>query len=111
MEVIGAEERMVEYDDQAWVAAANSIVAELARTNGLLQQSIGAAEGSRAAIERMSTNMEAFLQQQREFQAILLEGIRNGIRVTDTEAVQTEDSDREASGSGSGSGGDMEMEE
>jgi hypothetical protein len=43
----------MEYDDQAWVAAANNIVAELTRTNALLEKSIEAAEGSRAATERM----------------------------------------------------------
>jgi len=36
----------MEYDDQAWVAAANNIVVELTRTNALLEKSIEAAEGS-----------------------------------------------------------------
>jgi hypothetical protein len=78
----GTDEDFVEYDDQAWVAAANGIIAELARTNGLLQDGIAAAEGSRIAMERMSSTMEAFLQQQREFQALLIEEIRTGFRLS-----------------------------
>jgi len=50
----------MEYDDQAWVAAANNIVAELAWTNLLLEKSIEAAEGSRAATERMCFGLELF---------------------------------------------------
>jgi hypothetical protein len=61
----------MEYDDQAWVAAANNIVVELTRTNALLEKSIEVAEGSRAATERMCSGLELFLQQQREFQALL----------------------------------------
>jgi hypothetical protein len=52
----------MEYDDQAWVAAANNIVAELARTNALLEKSIEVAEGSRVAMERMCSGLELFLQ-------------------------------------------------
>ncbi|KAG2147842.1 uncharacterized protein EDB93DRAFT_1103926 [Suillus bovinus] len=61
----------MEYDDQAWVATANNIVAELAWTSTLLERSIEAAEGSRAAADRMSSGLEVFLRQQREFQALL----------------------------------------
>jgi hypothetical protein len=50
----------MEYDDQAWVAAANNIVAELAWTNLLLEKSIEAAEGSRAAMEWMCFGLELF---------------------------------------------------
>jgi hypothetical protein len=50
----------MEYDDQAWVAAANNIVAELAWTNLLLEKSIEAAEGSRAATEWMCFGLELF---------------------------------------------------
>jgi hypothetical protein len=66
----------MEYDDQAWVAAANNIVAELARTNSLLEKSIEAAKGSRAAMEQMCSGLELFLQQQREFQALLFKELR-----------------------------------
>ncbi|KIK38825.1 hypothetical protein CY34DRAFT_771364 [Suillus luteus UH-Slu-Lm8-n1] len=73
---------VMEYDDQAWVAAANSIVAELARTNSLLERNILAAEGSRAAVDRMCTGLDLFLQQQREFQALLFGELRMGSRMT-----------------------------
>ena len=76
--IIGEEEHWAEYDDQAWVAAANSIVAELARTNGLLERSIVAAESSRAAMEWSSDAMVRFVEEQRAFQALLLESVRGG---------------------------------
>jgi hypothetical protein len=66
----------MEYDDQAWVAAANNIVVELARTNSHLEKSIEAAKGSRAATEWMCSGLELFLQQQREFQALLFKELR-----------------------------------
>ncbi|KAG1720198.1 uncharacterized protein EDB91DRAFT_1257092 [Suillus paluster] len=50
--VITEEGGWTEYDDQAWVAAANDIVAALAQTNRLLERSIAVAEGSRAAMDR-----------------------------------------------------------
>jgi hypothetical protein len=53
----------MEYDDQAWVAAANNIVAELAQTNSLLERSIMVAEGSRAAVDRMCNRLNLFLHQ------------------------------------------------
>lgn len=101
---------VMEYDDQAWVAAANNIVAELARTNTLLERSLLAAEGSRAAADRMSSGLEDFLKQQREFQALFLGGIRMGLRFnnpTDSEEnqkssdVEVEDEEMEK-----GSGGE-----
>ncbi|KIK38539.1 hypothetical protein CY34DRAFT_108621 [Suillus luteus UH-Slu-Lm8-n1] len=73
---------VMEYDDQAWVAATNGIVAELARTNSLLERSILAAEGSRAAADRMCSGLEMFLQQQREFQALLFRELWMGLRTT-----------------------------
>lgn len=73
---------VMEYDDQAWVAAANSIVAELARTNSLLERNILAAEGSREAVDRMCSGLDLFLQQQREFQALLFGELRMGSRMT-----------------------------
>ncbi|KAG2128788.1 hypothetical protein BD769DRAFT_1667388 [Suillus cothurnatus] len=76
--IIGVDLVDVEYDDQAWVAAANSIVAELAWTNGLLERSIQVAKGSRAAADQMSNSMLGFLNQQRELHNSLLEAIRGG---------------------------------
>jgi hypothetical protein len=75
----------VEYDDQAWVAAANNIVAELIRTNSLLERSILAAEGSRAAADRMCSGLEIFVRQQREFQAMLFGELRMGLRANPEE--------------------------
>jgi hypothetical protein len=74
--IIGVDPADIEYDDQAWVAAANSIVAELAQTNGLLERSIQATEESSAAADQMSINMLRFLDQQRELHNSLLEAIR-----------------------------------
>jgi hypothetical protein len=87
----------MEYDDQAWVAAANSIVEELSRTNALLERSIQAAEGSRAAADRMCSGLETFLQQQREFQALLFGELRMGLRTAPDEARMASDEGRIAS--------------
>jgi hypothetical protein len=91
----------MEYDDQAWVAAASNIVAELARTNSLLEKSIEAAEGSRAATERMCSGLELFLQQQREFQALLFKELRLDPQIASDKAQMGPDEDEE---------GDEEME-
>jgi hypothetical protein len=110
----------MEYDDQAWVAAANNIVAELARTNPPLEKSIEEAEGSRAASEWMCSGLELFLQQQREFQALLFKELRLDPQITLDKARMGPDEEEEgdeemenASGSEEGrSGGDegsMEM--
>jgi hypothetical protein len=110
----------MEYDDQAWVAAANNIVVELARTNSLLEKSIEVAEGSRAAMERMCSGLELFLQQQREFQALLFKELRLDPQIASDKARMGPDEEEEgdeemenASGSEEGgSGGDegsMEM--
>jgi hypothetical protein len=56
----------------------------LSQTNELLQDSIQAVEGSRAAVEWMNTNLETFLQQQRDFQALLLESVQSRIQTPDT---------------------------
>jgi hypothetical protein len=106
------EEMETEYDDQAWVAAANSIVAELARTNTLLERSIQAAEGSRAAADRMSSGIELFLQQQREFQAMLFGHIRKGFRTSPGPEEEDEVMERASGSDAGGSGeadGSMEM--
>ncbi|KAG1726448.1 uncharacterized protein EDB91DRAFT_1086794 [Suillus paluster] len=58
--VIAEEGRWTEYNDQAWVATANNIVVALARTNGLLEQSIAVVEGSRVAMDRFSGGAEGF---------------------------------------------------
>jgi hypothetical protein len=91
----------MEYDDQAWVAAANNIVAELTRTNALLEKSIEAAEGSRAATERMCSGLELFLQQQREFQALLFKELRLDPQIASDKARMGPDEEEE---------GDEEME-
>jgi len=91
----------MEYDDQAWVAAANNIVAELARTNALLEKSIEAAEGSRAAMEQMCSGLELFLQQQREFQALLFKELRLDPQIASDKAWMGPDEEEE---------GDEEME-
>jgi hypothetical protein len=104
----------MEYDDQAWVAAANNIVAELTRTNALLEKSIEAAEGSRAATERMCSGLELFLQQQREFQALLFKELRltpqmalDGVQMGPDEEEEEDEEMDKASGSEEGrSGGD-----
>jgi hypothetical protein len=112
----------MEYDDQAWVAAANNIVAELAQTNSFLEKSIEAAEGSRAATEWMCSRLELFLQQQRELQALLFKELRPDPQIASDKAWMGSDEEEEgdedeemenASGSEEGgSGGDegsMEM--
>jgi len=91
----------MEYDDQAWVAAANNIVAELARTNSLLEKSIEAAKGSRAATEQMCSGLELFLQQQREFQALLFKELRLDPQIASDKAWMGPDEEEE---------GDEEME-
>jgi len=88
---------VMEYDDQAWVAAANGIVEELARTNALLERSIQAAEGSRAAADRMCSGLETFLQQQREFQALLFGELWIGLRTAPDEVWMASDEGRIAS--------------
>ncbi|KAG1726648.1 uncharacterized protein EDB91DRAFT_1086731 [Suillus paluster] len=102
--VIAEEGRWTEYDDQAWVATANNIVAALARTNGLLERSIAVAEGSRAAMDR-------FMEEQRAFQALFLEAARNGFHVEAAEEPEETEVEVEG-GSGAGvSGGDMETDD
>jgi hypothetical protein len=95
------------------VAAANNIVAELAWTNLLLEKSIEAAEGSGAALEQMCSGLELFLQQQREFQALLFKELRlapqmasDGVLMSPVEEEEDEEMDK-APGSEEGrSGGD-----
>jgi hypothetical protein len=67
------------------VAAANNTVVELIRTNSLLERSILAAEGSRAAADQMCSGLEIFVRQQREFQAMLFGELRMGLRVNPEE--------------------------
>jgi hypothetical protein len=110
----------MEYDDQAWVATANNIVAELARTNSLLEKSIEAAEGGRAASEWMCSGLELFLQQQRDFQALLFKEVRLDPQMASDKARMGPDEEEEedeemenASGSEEGGSrgdeGSMEM--
>lgn len=76
---IAADDNLREYDDQPWVAAANNIVAELARTNGLLGRNISVAEESRLSINRLGEAMEKFIKEQGDNQERLLHGIRHAI--------------------------------
>jgi hypothetical protein len=112
--VVGENQDWTEYDDQAWVAAANNIVAELARTNGLMERGIAAAEGSRAAMDRVSETMLRFIEEQREFQSLFAEGLRSGFRMnvekTSEEDALEETNGEEAAKEAGGSGGDMEMD-
>jgi hypothetical protein len=90
----------VEYDDQAWVAAANNIVAELIRTNSLLERSILAAEGSRAAADQMCSGLEIFVHQQWEFQAMLFGELRMGLRANPEEVWKSSEEVRKSSDEG-----------
>jgi hypothetical protein len=101
------------------VAAANNIVVELVRTNSLLERSILAAEGSRAAADRMCSGLEIFIQQQREFQAMLFGELRMGLRANleevqkssdEEEDVEKEDEEMDK-GSGSEESGSGEADE
>ncbi|KAG2355689.1 hypothetical protein BDR07DRAFT_1492927 [Suillus spraguei] len=108
--IIG-EETCAEYDDQAWVAAANNIVAELSRTNAILERGIQAAEGSQIAMDRVSAGFERFLQEQREFQTLFLEGLRNVFRpevektLDSMEGTKGEEEVQEEAQEGGGEGG------
>jgi hypothetical protein len=102
------------------VAAANNIVVELAWTNSLLEKSIEVVEGSRAALEWMCSGLELFLQQQREFQALLFKELRlapqmalYGVQMSpDEEEEEDEEMDkvsRSEEGRSGGDEGSMEM--
>ena len=82
---ISEEPALQEFDDQAWVAAVNDMVAEMARTNSLLKRTVQAAEGSTAAIGR-------FMEEQRVFQAFFLAELR---RIYPMEAEVGNESDSE----------------
>jgi hypothetical protein len=116
--VVGPEPAFLEYDDEAWVAAANSIVAELAQTNGLLERSIAAAEGSRDAADWMTAGLAEFLEMQGRIFERFQQNVTNGFRMLAEQLseaggpeVEEESGSAEQSGSGAGgSGGDMEMD-
>ncbi|KAG1719532.1 hypothetical protein EDD22DRAFT_963182 [Suillus occidentalis] len=101
---ISEEPALQEFDDQAWVAAVNDMVAEMARTNSLLERTVQAAEGSTAAIGR-------FMEEQRVFQAFFLAELRRIYPMeaevgneSDTEGETEEEEEEEKSG------GDEHME-
>ncbi|KAG1718426.1 hypothetical protein EDD22DRAFT_963858 [Suillus occidentalis] len=90
--------------NSAWVAAVNDMVAEMARTNSLLERTVQAAEGSTAAIGR-------FMEEQRVFQAFFLAELRRIYPMeaevgneSDTEGETEEEEEEEKSG------GDEHME-
>jgi hypothetical protein len=99
---ISEEPALQEFDDQAWVAAVNDMVTEMARMNSLLEQNIQAAEGSTVAIGR-------YMEEQRVFQALFLTEVRRIFppveveKESDTEE-ETEEEEEEKSG------GDEQME-
>jgi hypothetical protein len=78
------------------VAAANNIVADLIRTNSLLERSILVAEGSRAAVDRMCSRLDIFVRQQREFQAMLFGELRMGLRVNPEEVWKSSEEVRKS---------------
>jgi hypothetical protein len=97
--IISEELGFQKYNDQAWVVAPNDMIAEMARTNTLLKQSVQAATIGR------------FMAEQRVFQALFLTELRRIFPVEkevekgpDTEEGTEEDEEE-------GSGGDEEMEE
>jgi hypothetical protein len=67
----------------------------------LLEKSIEAAKGSRVATERMCSRLELFLQQQREFQALLFKELRLDPQIASDKAQMGPDEEEE---------GDEEME-
>ncbi|KAG2738403.1 hypothetical protein P692DRAFT_20882638 [Suillus brevipes Sb2] len=114
----GAEPEFLEYDDEAWVAMANSIVEELAWTNRLLEKSIQAAEGSRAAADQMTSGLTQFLEEQKRFFALFQQSMTDGSRMMVDRVSEGGGKDLEEEGGGEeGSGpevgssrGDMKMD-
>ncbi|KAG1728959.1 uncharacterized protein EDB91DRAFT_1085896 [Suillus paluster] len=73
-------------------------------TNRLLKQGIAAAEGSQAAMDR-------FVEEQRAFQALFLEGMRNGFRAEVAEEMEEMEEEAEGGSGARVSGGDMETDD
>ena len=67
--IISEEPVLQEFDDQAWVAAVNDMVAEMARMNSLLERNVQAVESS-------ATATTLFMEEQRVFQAFFLSELR-----------------------------------
>lgn len=106
------EEMEVEYDDQAWLAEANNIVAELTWMNTLLERSIQVVEGSRAVVDWISSRLELFLQQQREFQVMLFGKPRKEVGMSldlEEEDEVMEKASRSDAGRSGEADGSMEM--
>ncbi|KAG2062445.1 hypothetical protein BDR04DRAFT_1165230 [Suillus decipiens] len=95
---------VVEDDGQSLLTAVNNVLAELAWTNSLLERSILVAGGSRTAMDWMGTGLEVFLQQQREYQALLVEELQLGIRIPSDEVWTTSDVEEEDEEMNKGSG-------
>jgi hypothetical protein len=94
--IISEEPGFQEYDDQAWVAAINDMVAEMARTN------VQAAEGSTAAIGR-------FIEEQRVFQAFFLAELRRIFPVAAEVEKELDTEEETEEGEEDKSGGDEQM--
>jgi hypothetical protein len=100
---ISEEPALQEFDDQAWVAAINDMVAEMAQMNSLLERNIQAAEGSATAIG-------LFMEEQRVFQAFFLSELRRIYPMAEEvrkESETEEETEEEEEGK---SGGDENME-
>jgi hypothetical protein len=100
--IISEEPGLQEYDNQAWVAAVNDMVVEMARTNSLLKRNVQVAEGSTAAIGR-------FMGEQRIFHAFFLVELRQIFPVV-VEVEKELDTEEETKEEEDKSGGDEQME-
>jgi uncharacterized protein YbaR (Trm112 family) len=82
--IISEEPVLQEFDDQAWVAAVNDMVAEMARMNSLLERNVQAAESS-------ATTTNLFMEEQRVFQAFFLSELRRIYPMREEVPVRTEE--------------------
>jgi hypothetical protein len=105
---ISEEPALQEFDDQAWVAAVNDMVAEMARMNSLLERNVQAAEGSTTAIG-------LYMEEQRVFQAFFLSELRRIYPMAEEVPVrkesETEEETEEEEEGKSGGDENMEVEE
>jgi uncharacterized protein YbaR (Trm112 family) len=86
--IISEEPVLQEFDDQAWVAAVNDMVAEMARMNSLLERNVQAAESS-------ATTTNLFMEEQRVFQAFFLSELRRIYPMREEVPVRTEEEAQE----------------
>ena len=91
--IISEEPVLQEFDDQAWVAAVNDMVAEMARMNSLLERNVQAVESSASATT-------AFMEEQRVFQAFFLSELRRIYPMREEVPVRTEEEAQEGAQEG-----------